>query len=76
MTATRGRPTKEATAQLELVARGQEAHLFAAALRVVVRELEAVLLRPSDDVPVEALQLTARLRGMSDRYAGRWESVA
>lgn len=71
--ASRGRPSKEAVAQLELVARAQEADLFAAAVRIVIRQLEAILLAPSSEVPIEAFARTAQLRAMSDRYARLWE---
>jgi hypothetical protein len=69
----RGRPSKEMTAQLELLARRQEAGLFASAVRTVVRQLEGVLLSPAADVPLEAFALTAQLRAMGDRYQRRWE---
>lgn len=69
----RGRPSKEMTAQLELVARAQEAGLFASAIRTVIRQLEAVLLSPVSEVPIEAFALTAQIRSMGDRYERRWE---
>jgi hypothetical protein len=57
----------------ELVARAQEAGLFASALRTVIRQLEAVLVSPVSEVPIEAFALTAQLRSMGDRYERRWE---
>jgi hypothetical protein len=65
--------TAEEHLSLELLARGQEAGMFAVALRTVVRQLEAVLLSPASDVPLEAFTLTAQLRSMGDRYQRRWE---
>jgi hypothetical protein len=65
--------TAEQHLSLELVARRQEAGLFAVALRTVVRQLEGVLLMPASEVPLEALALTAQLRAMGDRYERRWE---
>lgn len=61
---------------LELAARHHEADAFTIATRVLLRELEAILLRPQYEYPVEALHLTARLRGMNDRYARRWGDAA
>jgi hypothetical protein len=60
-------------AREELVARRHEAGQFTAAVRTVVRQLESILLRPTVEVPPDALQLTMQLRAMSDRYARRWE---
>lgn len=71
--ATRGRPSKQAVAEMELTARGHEAHLFTAALRTIVVRLEAVLLQPYVEVPPDALMLTAQLRAMGERYSRRWE---
>lgn len=71
--ARRGRPTNDSVAALELVARGQEAHLFSAAVRTVVGRLEAVLLQPHVEIPPDALMFTLQLRSMADRYARRWE---
>lgn len=61
---------------LEMAARRHEADAFALAQRTVLRELEAVLLRPQYEYPVEALALTGRLRAMADRYARRWEPAS
>jgi hypothetical protein len=66
--------TAEEHLSLELLARRQEAGMFAVALRTVVRQLEGVLLSPASEVPVEAFALTAQLRAMGDRYSRRWES--
>lgn len=66
--------TAAETHAVEMTARRQEAALFTAAVRYVLRELEAILLRPAYDVPVEAMALTARLRDMTDRYDRRWGS--
>lgn len=75
-----GRPLSPASeaevAHVELTARRHEADAFTVAARFVIRELEAVLLRPQYEYPVEALELTARLRGMNDRYARRWDDAA
>jgi hypothetical protein len=54
----RGRPTNESVAELELTARGHEAHLFSAAVRTVVSRLESILLQPSAEVPPDAFALT------------------
>lgn len=59
-------------ADVEMAARQHEASAFTVALRTVLRDLEAILLRPQYEYPVEALQETARLRGMTDRYARLW----
>lgn len=77
---TAGRPLSPAAAAethaLEMAARSHEADAYAVAQQTVLRELEAVLLRPQYEYPVEALQLTARLRGMADRYRARWEQTS
>jgi hypothetical protein len=65
--------TAEVTLSIELDARRQEAGLFASAIRTVIRQLEAVLLSPVSEVPIEAFALTAQLRSMGDRYERRWE---
>jgi hypothetical protein len=57
---------------IELEARAHEAEAFTIAARLTLRELEAVLLRPQYEYPVEALALTARLRSMTERYRVRW----
>lgn len=67
--------TAAETHALEMAARAHEAGAFAIAVRTVLRELEAVLLRPQYEYPVEALQQTARLRGMTDRYARLWDAA-
>lgn len=56
----------------EMAARRHEADAFVAAARLTLRELEAVLLRPQYEYPVEALHLVGRLRGITDRYRARW----
>lgn len=61
---------------LEMAARAKEADAYVAAQRTLLRELEAVLLRPQYEYPVEALNLTARLRDMTTRYRARWEPAA
>lgn len=72
----RGRPSANEVARVELVARAQEAGAFTAAVRTLLRDLEAVLLRPQYEYPVEALSLTARLGGITERYDRRWEDAA
>ena len=68
--------TAAETHALEMSARAQEAGAFTAAVRTILRDLDAVLLRPQYEYPVEALALTARLRGTTDRYERRWEDAA
>lgn len=68
--------TREDERAVELAARHEEADAFTVAVRTVLRDLEAVLLRPQYEYPVEALALTARLRSMTDRYRLRWEATA
>lgn len=68
--------TAAETHALEMAARAQEADAFAVAARVTLRELEAVLLRPQYEYPVEALSLDARLRDMTTRYRARWEAAS
>lgn len=72
----RGRPPAAEVARVEMTARRQEASLYTRAQRVLLRDLEAVLLRHSAEIPVEAIALVARLRGMTDRYDGLWSEAA
>lgn len=72
----RGRPSANEVARVEMLARAQEASAFTAAVRTLLRDLESVLLRPQYEYPVEALALTARLRGTTERYDARWEEAA
>lgn len=68
--------TAAETYAVEMAARAHEADAFAVAARVTLRELEAVLLRPQYEYPIEALSLVARLRDMTARYRARWEPAA
>lgn len=71
---TRGRPSANEVARVELVARRHEAAALTAALRVIARGVEAYALDNRGDM--RQVQWSERLRGIADQVERRWEATA
>lgn len=69
---SRGRPSRNEVARVELIARRQEAQALVAALRVVARGVEAYALDNRGDM--RQMQWSERLRGIADQVDRRWEA--